>query len=194
MANKFCGECGAKTIRKIPEYDNIERSVCPKCDTIFYDSPIVLVGCALMCGEKMLWLKRGHPPRDGYWTNGPMGYVEPRESLQHAMVREIKEETDIDVDASALELLGVGTLERMNQIFIGFFCELEEELGTPGEEAPELAWCTEEDAPWDALAFKDTEPFVRAYYAWVRAGRPIAGLSSLPVIVKAALMDRLERT
>ena len=165
--------------------------MCPQCDTVHYDSPIVLVGCQIICGEKMLWLKRGHPPRAGYWTQGPMGYVEPRESLQSAIVREVKEEVNIDLDPRQLELLGVGSLERMNQILIGFYCEVEAELGTPTEEAIELAWYAEEDAPWDELAFEDSEPFVRAYYAWIREGRPAQGLSSLPAILKAALIDRL---
>ena len=122
-----------------------------------------------------------------------MGYVEPRESLQDATVREIKEELDIEINPRKLELLGVGTLERMNQIFIGFYCELEAEIGSPSEEAIEIAWCTEEEAPWGELAFDDTEPFVRSYYAWMRQGRPVQGLSSLPVIMKAALIDRLTR-
>ncbi len=191
--NKFCGECGARTVRKVPEYDTLERSVCPRCGTIFYESPIVLVGCQLMCGNRMLWLKRGHPPRAGYWTPGPMGYVEPRESLQVATVREIKEELDIDVEPRQLDLLGVGSLERMNQILIGFCCELEAELGTPSDEAIEVAWFSEDEAPWGELAFDDTEPFVRAYYAWIREGRPTQGLNSLPVILKAGLIDRLTR-
>ena len=120
-----------------------------------------------------------------------MGYVEPRESLQNATVREIKEELDIDVDPRQLELLGVGTLERMNQVFIGFYCELEAELGSPSEEAAEVEWFAEDEAPWGKLAFDDTEPFVRSYYAWIREGRPAEGLSSLPVILKAGLIDRL---
>ena len=189
--NKFCSECGARTIRKVPEYDTAERNLCPECDTIFYESPILLVGCQIICGNKMLWLKRGHPPQAGLWTQGPMGYVEPRESLQNATVREIKEELDIDINPRDLELLGVGSLERMNQIFIGFYCEIEAELGTPGEEAIEIGWFAEDDAPWDELAFEDTELFVRSYYEWIRQGRPVEGLSSLPVILKAGLIDRL---
>ena len=43
----------------------------------------------------------------------------------------------------------------------------------------------------EELAFDATEPFVRAYYAWIREGRPMHGLSSLPVILKAGLIDRL---
>lgn len=120
-----------------------------------------------------------------------MGYVEPRESLQNATVREIKEELDIDINPRDLELLGVGSLERMNQIFIGFYCEIEAELGTPSEEAIEIGWFAEDEAPWAELAFEDTELFVRSYYEWIRQGRPVEGLSSLPVILKAGLIDRL---
>lgn len=192
MVIRYCSACGAKTVKKVPKYDTVTRSVCSRCDKVFYNSPVCLVGCALLCRDRMLFIKRGIPPREGYWTHGATGFVEPNESLQQATVREVREEIGIELNPRDLELVGVGSLIRMNQIYAGYFVELEKELGAPSPEAVEVAWFSEEEVPWGDLAFKETEPFIRALYAWIKQGRRLDGLASLPVIMKEAVFDRIK--
>jgi ADP-ribose pyrophosphatase YjhB (NUDIX family) len=58
-------------------------------------------------GGRLLVIRRGHPPGEGLWSL-PGGRVEPGESDDEAVVRELAEETGLRVEAGRL----VGRVER----------------------------------------------------------------------------------
>jgi 8-oxo-dGTP diphosphatase len=58
-------------------------------------------------GGRLLLIKRGHAPGAGLWSL-PGGRVEPGETDAEALVRELREETGLAVEAGAL----VGTVRR----------------------------------------------------------------------------------
>src|SRR5437016_7375189 len=68
---------------------------------------IPCVGAILTDGELILLIKRGHEPEAGRWSI-PGGRIEPGESDQQALVREVREETGLAVTAGVL----AGTVER----------------------------------------------------------------------------------
>jgi ADP-ribose pyrophosphatase YjhB (NUDIX family) len=63
---------------------------------LYPDQPIVGVGAVIVYAGKILLEKRGNEPSRGKWTV-PGGLVELGESIEQAVVRETKEETDLDV-------------------------------------------------------------------------------------------------
>ena len=63
---------------------------------MYPDLPIVGVGAVIVKGGRLLLEKRKNEPSRGKWTI-PGGLVELGETLEHAVVREAKEETCLEV-------------------------------------------------------------------------------------------------
>ncbi len=62
---KFCCECGASVIRRVPAGDNLPRFVCERCDTIHYQNPKIVAGCIPLWEGKVLLCRRSSEPRYG---------------------------------------------------------------------------------------------------------------------------------
>lgn len=73
-----------------------ERPVCPSCSFIGYRNPAPVGLIAALRDGKLLLLRRAIEPLAGFWAP-PTGYVEWDESVEEAVIRETKEETDVDV-------------------------------------------------------------------------------------------------
>ena len=68
---------------------------------------IPCVGAILTDGEQILLIRRGHAPEAGRWSL-PGGRVEPGETDEQALVREVREETGLEVVPGPL----VGAVDR----------------------------------------------------------------------------------
>jgi 8-oxo-dGTP diphosphatase len=60
------------------------------------ERPIVAVGAVILERDRVLLVKRRHPPLEGEWSL-PGGAVESGETLEAALAREVREETCLDV-------------------------------------------------------------------------------------------------
>src|SRR6185312_15213739 len=63
----------------------------------FPERPIVAVGAVILDGDRVLLIKRGQEPLKGEWSL-PGGAVESGETLAAALVREVREETCLEVE------------------------------------------------------------------------------------------------
>ncbi|HEV2308981.1 MAG TPA: NUDIX domain-containing protein [Acidimicrobiia bacterium] len=72
-------------------------------------SPVLAVGAVAVVDDRVLMVRRGHGPAAGEWSV-PGGRVEAGEMLETAVVREVAEETGLDVVVDAL----VGGVERFD--------------------------------------------------------------------------------
>jgi len=81
--------------------DNREREVCPACDWVYYAQ--LKVGAAVLIehDNKLLLLQRNHEPWKGTWMV-PAGYVEADEDPKDAAIREVHEETGLEVELGDL--------------------------------------------------------------------------------------------
>ena len=61
------------------------------------DRPIVAVGAVILDAGRVLLVRRGQEPLKGEWSL-PGGAVEAGETLSAALVREVREETSLDID------------------------------------------------------------------------------------------------
>jgi len=63
--------------------------------------PILAVSAAIFRNGRVLIVRRAQPPSQGLYTL-PGGAVELGETLEQAVIREIREETDLDIEPIAL--------------------------------------------------------------------------------------------
>jgi ADP-ribose pyrophosphatase YjhB (NUDIX family) len=78
-----------------------DRQVCSECGYIFYQNPAPAVGVIVVEEGKVLLVQRKFEPRKGGWTL-PAGFVEYEEHVEDCAVRELKEETNLDVELTGL--------------------------------------------------------------------------------------------
>ncbi len=64
---------------------------------LYPDQPVVGVGAVIVQDQKIVLIKRGNEPSRGKWTI-PGGLVELGESVEEAVIRETKEETNLEVE------------------------------------------------------------------------------------------------
>ena len=142
VSNRFCGRCGAEMK---PHDDPSEQAlVCAKCGYTVYPriSPAVIV--LVTKGDKVL-LQRNTHYRGVVWSL-VAGFVDPGESLEDAIRREVREEASIEVKDS--RYFGSQTWPFPSNIMIGFRAEYASgELKPDGEEVVESGWFDREHLP-----------------------------------------------
>ena len=99
MAARFCRQCGAPLAER--RAFGRQRSACTECDYVHFDDPKVAVGIVTGRDGRLLLVKRNHEPKLGQWSF-PSGYIDAGEVLEEGAVREMKEETSLDVRVDRL--------------------------------------------------------------------------------------------
>src|SRR5262249_30829693 len=93
------------------------RPVCPRCGHTHFDEPKVAVGVVAMLDGKIVLGRRNHEPMLGRWSF-PSGFVDAGEKLEEAAVREVEEETSVQVRID--RLIGAYSTAGERVIFIAY--------------------------------------------------------------------------
>lgn len=158
---KFCCECGAKVKQEIPEMDDRLRFICPDCEIIHYENPKVVVGSVPVYQEKVLLCKRGIEPQKGLWTL-PAGFMENGESTLEGARRETFEEAGASFRGGKLYRLF--DIPYINQVYLFYLAELDSPEYSVGIESLEVGLYSEEEIPWDDLAFPIIHDVLKEYF------------------------------
>lgn len=165
---KYCADCGAAVEFRIPPGDNLPRHVCPQCATIHYQNPKLVVGCVGEWQERILLCRRAIEPRLGRWTL-PAGFMENGESTTQAALRETLEEACARIEVD--DLFALVNVPYINQVHLFYRGRLLDTDFAAGAESLETALFSEDDIPWNDLAFRSVTRCLEAYFADRRAGR-----------------------
>jgi 8-oxo-dGTP diphosphatase len=100
----------------------------------------VCVGAVVVGDDDLLMIRRGHGPGAGEWSV-PGGRVEPGETVAEALVREVAEETGLEVVCGEL----LGFVERIHDdrhfVILDFWATaLERREPRAGDDAVEARW------------------------------------------------------
>lgn len=123
----------------------------------FPEHPLVGVGSIIIEGDRVVLVKRAHPPIQGHWSI-PGGVLEVGEMVREAAIREAREETGLIVEPG--ELLGV--FDRIlrdpdhrvqyHYVLIDFLCRQVGGELQAASDAAEARWFTREELPTLNLA------------------------------------------
>jgi ADP-ribose pyrophosphatase YjhB (NUDIX family) len=95
----FCITCGSKLETR--ELDGRKRHVCPACGFVSYINPVPAAAVVIIEDGRILLVKRAVEPKKGLWSL-PAGFIETDETVRECAVREVKEETNLDIDLTGL--------------------------------------------------------------------------------------------
>ena len=165
---RHCRTCGSAVAYRIPDDgDTRERAVCPACHTIHYENPLNVVGTVPVLDDKVLLCKRNIEPRWGKWTL-PAGFMELDETTAQGAARETDEEAGAQIEIGPLfSLLNV---RRVGQVHLFYRATLLSDQFNPGHETIEARLFTEDEVPWDEIAFRTVKETLEAFFADRRKG------------------------
>jgi ADP-ribose pyrophosphatase YjhB (NUDIX family) len=109
------------------------------------ERPIVGVGAVILDRDRVVLVKRAHPPLEGEWSL-PGGAVEAGEALEDAVVREVLEETGLTVEVGPL----VELVQRITRdadgaveyhfVVADYACRVQSGTLTPSSDASAAEW------------------------------------------------------
>jgi 8-oxo-dGTP diphosphatase len=142
----------------------------------FPEVPLVGVGAIIIEGDRVVLVKRAHPPLQAEWSI-PGGVLEVGELVREAAIREAREETGLTVEPG--ELLGVYDRVLRNSekrvqyhyVLIDFLCRRVAGELAAASDAADVRWFSREEL----LALKMAEDTVEV----IRKGFAKLGLDPL---------------
>jgi len=90
---KFCPKCGSANFL----INNFKSKKCADCGFVYYFNPSAAVACFLKNanGDLLLAVRANEPAKGSY--DLPGGFVDMEETGEEAIVRELKEETGLEI-------------------------------------------------------------------------------------------------
>jgi len=131
----------------------------------FPEVPLVGVGAIIIEGDRVVLVKRAHPPLQAEWSI-PGGVLEVGELVREAAIREAREETGLTVEPVAL----LGVYDRVlrnsekrvqyHYVLIDFLCRRVAGELAAASDAADVRWFSREELPALKMA-EDTMEVIR---------------------------------
>ena len=106
---EYCPYCGKGLSSR--EIEEKSRLYCEACDRVIWRNASPGAAVIVRKGDEVLFVKRGIEPGKGLWSL-PAGFLEYEESPSEAAVRELEEETGLEVDEKDLDFVDALNMER----------------------------------------------------------------------------------
>lgn len=136
-SHRFCSACGAPSTIALGGW----QRVCPACRTPHFPRTDPVVIMLVARGDRVLLGRSPGWPEGMYSTLA--GFVEPGESLESAVRREVREETGIRI--GAVRYVASQPWAFPNSLMLGFVAEAETEAITLDHELEDARWLTRDE-------------------------------------------------
>jgi ADP-ribose pyrophosphatase YjhB (NUDIX family) len=152
--DRFCPRCGGALDWGNVDGDDRPRQICVACGHVHYQNPTPTAGALVVRNGELLLARRAIEPYFGYWDI-PGGFIESGEGPAETAIREVKEETGLEVRLTRvfgfyLDHYGLDEREILN---IYFQAEVIGGEPRPGDDASEVAWFMSAALP-ERIAFR----------------------------------------
>jgi 8-oxo-dGTP diphosphatase len=128
--------------------------VCPACGQVVYSNPAPVAMVLARDADRLLLVKRGVEPLKGFWAP-PSGYVETDESVEAAAVREVLEETGLEVAIDGLD--GVFSAAGLGVVLVVYKATIVGGHLAPGSDAEEVRLAHPRELPTQRLPPQGTD-------------------------------------
>lgn len=139
---QFCPQCASPLVEKI--VDNESRIACSNCNFVHYNNPTPVVAAIVEYGTEVLLARNKMWPPN--WFGLITGFLEAGESPEEGIIREVKEE--LNLEGEVVELVGIYPFFRMNQIIIAYHVKARGEIRLNEELDEYKLYAPESVRPW----------------------------------------------
>jgi NADH pyrophosphatase NudC (nudix superfamily) len=139
MDFKFCSSCGNPLKLATDQEWDFE---CTNCNQKYYNNPTPVVAALVFRDGKLVIVSSKNKKLWGL----PGGYVSVNESLEEAVIREILEETNLNVRLTGFHASYSMIKRDRHLVFIVFTAEVESGNPTAGDDVKELRVLNPKDA------------------------------------------------
>jgi len=169
---QFCKSCGQSAQYRLPDDgDTKPRAVCTVCHTVHYENPLLIVGTIPYLESQgllqVLLCLRNIEPRKGKWTL-PAGFMELGETTAQGAARETQEEAGADIEMQAV--FTMLSVPIAGQVHVFYRAKLLSETYHPGYETVKVQLFSEDQLPWDELAFTTVKTTLRHFFDDAKTG------------------------
>jgi len=163
----FCGRCGTPTVPK-----QTERSrQCPNCGQTHYPRVAPAVMALVRRGDELLLARSPHFPPGMH--SALAGFVEPGESLEECLMREVKEEVGVEV--TNLRYFSSQPWPFPHSLMIAFNCDwVRGEIVPDPSEIEAAGWFGLDSLPLLPNKVSIARRLIDATIAGIRAGTPVS--------------------
>lgn len=113
---RFCPACSTPLVERV--VDDRPRRVCPACGRVHWRNAKPCAGALIIRNGKVLLVRRAIEPFRGYWDI-PGGFCEVDEHPAETTIREVREETGLEIELTGL--LGLWLDEYVKDLTLNIY-------------------------------------------------------------------------
>jgi len=160
---RYCPACKAENLRR----RDGKSLVCDACGFTYFQNMAAAVAAIIECDSKILLTRRAFDPCAGL-LDLPGGFIDPQETAEAALVREIREELSVEV-AGYRYLTSAANIYPYKEIYyqtldLFFVCTVDHwQAIQPQDDVAGIHLFERAEIPVDQLAFPSTRAGLRFY-------------------------------